>query len=215
MRVASTIALNAARLLRDAKTLLSNQSYDTAASLAILSMEESSKACLVLWRRSGLIQCDILKDIREGHIQKQRLFGIYRFIRAGIDAVVRDDSGELIDKNDVTDELVDIAAKAGLEAGHKEMVFADIGLFDHLKQFGFYVDVDENLEIAPTLGRASKADAEWHIRDAEDALKMFYSEPRFHSAMAAVYVLRQSAVPAKQRKAAITAALRRVNREDS
>ena len=61
-KVYIAIVLNAQRLMLDAKLLAAHGSFQSAVSLAILSLEESGKACIVRWKRSGLITRDISKD---------------------------------------------------------------------------------------------------------------------------------------------------------
>jgi AbiV family abortive infection protein len=79
---ADLIIENAERLFEDAKLLAAAGSYRTAISLAILSLEESGKACLVRWKKEGHIKRNIDREIRSGHIDKHHIFGAYRVVVA-------------------------------------------------------------------------------------------------------------------------------------
>ena len=77
MDTVAAIVKNAQRLLDDARLLAANGSYRTAESLAILSMEESGKACLVHWKLKGYLTTDIKEELR-GHLDKQKVLRAYR-----------------------------------------------------------------------------------------------------------------------------------------
>jgi AbiV family abortive infection protein len=73
---------NAERLLRDADILAAAGSYRTAVSLAVLSLEESGKACLIRWKTDGHLKRDISREICGGHIDKHQIFGAYKMVKA-------------------------------------------------------------------------------------------------------------------------------------
>ena len=54
--VVRTVLENARRLLSDAELLFENERYRSATALAILSMEEAGKACVIRWREEGFIR---------------------------------------------------------------------------------------------------------------------------------------------------------------
>src|SRR3981081_1143610 len=107
---------NAHRLLMDAKILEIRGRYQSAVSLAIVSLEESGKAGLVLWKREGLIPRDIFKDISTGHIFKQRILGTYFFTKAVYETAFFDADGQDIVPENV-DEVFERASRAGFEKG--------------------------------------------------------------------------------------------------
>jgi AbiV family abortive infection protein len=175
---------NAHRLLMDAKLLDSHGRYQSAVSLAILSLEESGKACLVRWKREGLITRDILKDLHIGHIFKQRILGTYFFTKAAFETAFPD-AGGLPTGND--DEVTERAARAGFEKGAPMMFLAESGAIDFMKMAGFYVDLNDKLEVISKGGNIDAGDAARHIKDAETAFEMTQASPRLHRGMAAVY----------------------------
>lgn len=186
--VVEQITANARRLLSDAKLLRTHGSFQSAVSLSILSLEESGKACLVRWKRAKLIERDISRDLYVGHINKQRIVGAYLFCRA-VANVVHESGGRVPIESDIPDDLVERAAKAGYENGHKIITFAEIGALDFVKMAGFYVDLDPNLEIL-SRGLAMKVeDATKHIQDAELGIEMATASDVLHRMMAAVYEL--------------------------
>jgi AbiV family abortive infection protein len=73
---------NAERLLKDADLLAAAGSYRTAISLAVLSLEESGKACVIRWKAEGRIKRDITREVRRGHLDKHQIFGAYRMVKA-------------------------------------------------------------------------------------------------------------------------------------
>jgi AbiV family abortive infection protein len=74
------IAENAERLLTHAKLLAQSGSYRSAISLAVLSMEESGKACLALWSKAG--KKTEVEELKLGHINKQRIYAAHRMLKA-------------------------------------------------------------------------------------------------------------------------------------
>ncbi|MDD1522114.1 MULTISPECIES: AbiV family abortive infection protein [Bradyrhizobium] len=177
--VVEEIVANARRLLSDAKLLAANGSYPTAVSLSVLSIEESGKACLVRWKRGGYLTRDITRDLRAGHIPKQRILGAYLFAK-GVFAATDDVA-------DITPEVVRRASVAGYHAGGLMSFYADSGALDFMKMTGFYLDVDENLEPMRWATSIRLLDAEQHISDAEMAIVMATGEDRLHRAMALAY----------------------------
>jgi AbiV family abortive infection protein len=182
------IVLNAQRLMLDAKLLAANKSFQSAVALAILSLEESGKACIVRWKRDGLITGDVSKDLRAGHIPKQRILGGYLFVKAAYEIVFLDRDSNPVEPPD-DDETIERAAKAGYEGGGRMTFYADSGALDFMKMAGFYVDLNDKLEVISKGGDIQAGDAARHIRDAELGIEMASSPPRIHRGMAAIYVL--------------------------
>jgi AbiV family abortive infection protein len=182
------IVLNAQRLMLDAKLLAAHGSFQSAVSLAILSLEESGKACIVRWKRSGLITRDISKDLYVGHIPKQRILGAYHFVKAAYEVAFFDKDGNPVEPPD-NDETVERAAKAGYKSGGRMIFYAESGALDFMKMAGFYVDLNDKLEVMSKGGDIQAGDAARHIRDAELGIEMARAPPRIHRGMAAVYEL--------------------------
>jgi AbiV family abortive infection protein len=187
---------NAHRLLVDAKILESRGRYQSAVSLAILCLEESGKACLVRWKREGLITRDIFKDISTGHIFKQRILGTYFFTKAVYETAFFDADGQDIVPENV-DEVFERASRAGFEKGAPMLFLAESGAMDFMKMAGFYVDLNDKLEVISKGGDIDAGDAARHIKDAETAFEMTQASPRLHRGMAAVY---ETGKPFKPRK---------------
>src|SRR5882672_3651424 len=124
--VVAAIMDNAHRLLTDAKILESRGRYQSAVSLAILSLEESGKSCLVRWKREGLINRDIFKDLHSGHIFKQRILGTYFFTKAAFETVFFEDGKEIAPEQD-DDEVVERGAKAGYKSAGTTLFIAESG----------------------------------------------------------------------------------------
>jgi AbiV family abortive infection protein len=186
---------SAHRLLMDAKILESRGRYQSAVSLAILSLEESGKACLVRWKRQGLITRDIFKDLHTAHIFKQRILGTYFFTKAAFETAFPDANGPPPDEDD---EVVERAAKAGFEKGAPMMFLAESGAMDFMKMAGFYVDLNDKLEVISRGGGIDAGDAARHIKDAETAFEMTQASPQLHRGMAAVYETSKSFKPRKR-----------------
>jgi AbiV family abortive infection protein len=184
--VVATVMDNAHRLLMDAKLLESKGRFQSAVSLAILSLEESGKACLVRWKRQGFITRDITNDLRAGHIPKQRILGAYLFAKAVLDSVFMDEHGNAIEPFDL-DAAVEIGAKAGYESGYKMSFYAESGSLDFMKMAGFYVDLNDKLEVISRGGDITAVDAARHIKDAETAFEMAAAPTRLQRGTAAVY----------------------------
>jgi AbiV family abortive infection protein len=180
---------NAERLLKDADLLAANGSYRTAISLAVLSTEESGKACLVCWKSAGHITRDISEELRSGHIDKQLIFATYRATMAIFSAgkVFR-----TVPPTNVHAPWEEPAFKRAFARALREealipQMTAAIGLLDHFKQAGFYVDLDDSMNIvAPGVAFNS----EWYemvASDAREALKMARVDSFTHQLMAIIY----------------------------
>jgi AbiV family abortive infection protein len=202
---------NAHRLLMDAKILESRGRYQSAVSLAILSLEESGKACLVRWKREGLITRDIFKEINTGHIFKQRILGTYFYTKAAFETAFPDKGPEPGDE----EEVVERAAKAGFEKGAPMMYLAESGAMDFMKMAGFYVDLNGKLEVISKGGNIDAGDAARHIKDAETAFEMTQASPRLHRGMAAVYDAGKRFKPRKRTREVYEAVWKQVAEPDS
>jgi len=181
----AAIAANAERLLTDAKLLATNGSFRTAIALAVLSIEESGKACLALWTKDGHLPSSAA-SLKRGHINKQRIFGTYRKLKA-INSV-----GKVVEKRDAGDyahepSLVKDFARTLDEHARLPVAKADFGLLDHFKQAGFYVDLNERLEVVQP---GVVFDQDWFDmveEDTTECLEMVRSSATDHKIMAVLY----------------------------
>ena len=78
------IRQNAIRLREDAELLYQNGRYESAVSLAVLSVEEAGKACLVRWKEDGFLKEELGPHIRRFHFQKQRILWCYFYAKEAL-----------------------------------------------------------------------------------------------------------------------------------
>jgi AbiV family abortive infection protein len=183
----STIIANARRLLDDANKLAAAGSFRTAISLAVLSFEESGKACLVYWQEAGFIS-----DARERlkhHIEKQRVFLAYRSVVAASKFGKLSPAGPLSDYKDFKSNS---ALSQASSEEHKAQVLVDliainINMNDYLKESGFYVDIDSDLNAVPSHTTFDRKQFEPQAQRAEDALRMASSPHDTQRFMATIY----------------------------
>ena len=177
---------NAHRLLMDAKILESRGRYAVG-----------SFACdiVVGGKRQGVpgpLETPRPHDPRYlqrpalGHILKQRILGTYFFTKAAFETVFSED-GKEVNPNDDDDEVIERAAKAGYERAGATLFIAKYGAMDFMKMAGFYVDLNEQLEVISKGGDIDAADAARHIKDAETAFEIAMAPPILHRGMVAVY----------------------------
>jgi AbiV family abortive infection protein len=175
------ITANAEELLSSAKLLQQANSFRVATSLAILSMEESAKGCLVFWKLTGLIDRDIKKDIRHGHLDKHRLFAAYDITQL------------MITMMDSAKTIADLKGAMRRPQGGKflksmlKVARAENGAYDALKQAGFYIDLDEDLTVKIPKHQADKAACAQAIADAELGIQILMQSARDHGFLSAVY----------------------------
>jgi len=133
---------NAKRLLTDAQALLAVGSAPTAYSLAVLAMEEASKAND--WHRIAAESGDALVDLSQKQ-HKDRL----RPVRQGFDylqafhALIHDPDGYTAESDE----------------SWRSRIEAEISNDNAMKQRGFYVDVDGDEVLEPSLISAAQAQA--------------------------------------------------------
>jgi len=203
----ATIIENAERLLAEATLLAENGCYRTAISLAVLSMEESGKACLVLWIKAGHLATSEATELKLGHINKQRIFGTYRTLKA-INAV-----GKVVPKAELSlaaygrCSTSTLGFKRELSKALRKHAFvpnaqAELGLLDHFKQAGFYVDIDEKLEV---VSPAVEYNEDWFnmvADDAKESLEMVRSDANEHKIMAVLYSAQTGKLPSRKERRA-------------
>lgn len=201
--VVKAIIENAERLLSDAILLADHGSYRTAESIAVLSMEEAGKACLVHWKRSGLLKGPIELFLR-GHIDKQRILNSYRAVKA----ILSDDDVEL--RNDPLPTMVytgrDKQIKETLykvlhEKINDHVISVESGITDLFKQGGFYTDITDELDIAMPILEYSKADFGKLLSLATEAIEMAKADDKIHYLLSVIYPAKLFVqVPGGQRK---------------
>jgi AbiV family abortive infection protein len=184
------IIQNAERLLQDARFLAYMDSYRTAIALAILSLKESGKACLVIWTKEGHIPLSEWEAVTRGHIDKQRILVTYNMLRTAksmVETIGEDGSYELA----ITFEPYPIVQREAIEHG----------LLDWSKQAGFYTDIDSALNVTDPVIEFSEEDFEMFASLADQALQMAKSKPDHHEIMAALYKAYKAdwAMPTKER----------------
>jgi AbiV family abortive infection protein len=169
--VVSTIIDNAESLLADARVLADKHSYQTAESLGILAMEECGKACLVNWKKKGLIDSDISAELR-GHLSKQRVFSSYRAAIGifSIGRVVPMEPGEEFPSYD--EDFKEKLMKAVHEHSFDHAVSIEVGLTEYYKQRGFYVDINDALEAVPSIATSTAEGFSATLDLAQEHLKM-------------------------------------------
>jgi len=184
-----TIIQNAERLLQDARLLAERGSYRTAIALAILSLEESGKACLVTWIKEG----HLLSTEREAarHIDKQRIFVTSRIFKAikSVYKAYKVDRGAAKGDHQARSWEEHLPKLAEAIETHVTVLRKTIeeGLLDHWKQAGFYVDIDDALNVVAPAIEFSEPWFDMFATDADEALQMAKSEPDDHEIMAILY----------------------------
>lgn len=172
---------NAARLLNDAKILYDAKSYRSAASLAVLSIEETGKACLVYWKLHEFELFTNEEIIKASHLLKQKVLSAYRFYKEAkpiMDAA----NGKVLGK-DMVDQM--IAAPDG--KWWPVHMAAITGSFDTVKQLGFYTDLNDDLTAFSIHATMGETDAKQQIAEAEFALTVFDEVDMAHFLMAVLY----------------------------
>lgn len=178
----TVIISNAERLLNDAIILKDAGSYRTSMALSILALEEVGKACLVKWKADGYISRDIIKDIRSGHVSKQRILGVYHWAKA-IKDVVDNQKNKKLSQG----QLEKLARKKSHKASIYTIHRAETGLYDGMKQMGFYTDIDDDLTVLDLQRDFKASDANFHISEAKEALGIIEASPIMHQVMADLY----------------------------
>ncbi|MCH8846557.1 MAG: AbiV family abortive infection protein [Proteobacteria bacterium] len=206
-----SIELNAKRLLEDAKLLQENGRYKTSFSISILSIEEAGKACLLKWGKDGYLNEKLKRKDILNHKNKQKIFSTFVFIDSFLRAILElcDDEEWMskvfneykVDKNgqnpakhilkELTKEenknYFELVCKKAGEKAHSLSITVESGGLDWLKQSGFYIDIDENLELVKAQQEFSIEDASEIIEFAERSISMIHKSDPLHVAMAAAY----------------------------
>jgi len=228
----TVIAENAVRLLEDAKHLQGHSSHRTATSLAILAIEEAGKACYVRWLEDGLIPHTDFHP-RLTHRDKQSLLLAFFFFQSALKALevyyedhTKHPSFDGIDLaalsakeaartiwrahvNSANDDLSDFVVEYCCKNGGKHMFYADMLVFDYVKQAGFYEDVGTAGEILCPFGTPDADNAQQAIELAEAAVKVPYRSLWCQRVMLGIY----RAVPRTDERKARQALTKAIARE--
>ncbi len=167
--LSALILQNAERVLRDANILYDAGSYATAGALACVSIEEAGKACLILWKDKGLIERDISKDITN-HGSKHRVFAGLKEAKSFVSLF----SQELED-NEIEERIISQV----LEPNRESSFLAKIGAYDAFKQYGLYVDIQDQAHFQPEKV-IHRGDVEYLIAEATLAVQLVREIPFIH-----------------------------------
>jgi AbiV family abortive infection protein len=194
------LALNARRLLNDAETVLTHGSHQTAASLAILAIEEVGKYIQVKWQFDETAKpsgnAARAAKGRPAHQWKQFTVGTFYLAEVAIDTV-RHAATETLQKlgqpvteknirthitmlaKAVKDEnrdesiqkIIELVAERMYESsGGRFVRDAQGGRIDAVKQRGFYVDLDAEGKIVSDPSAMTRDDAEIWLGHARRAI---------------------------------------------
>jgi AbiV family abortive infection protein len=209
--VVHTVVENARRLLKDAELLFENERYRSAAALAILSIEESGKACVIRWREEGFISRNIQKDIRHFHFHKQRVLCCFLFseeilvaseeyydVPSNIPKIEKKKNEFETEKEYLTyiwqkfvdrdnKDYLEFIAERSAKRAFEYALFVETGTIDSFKQHCFYTDIDENLALHLPFGAPDRDDAEECLSLAKTAVGIPLRSLMLQKMMAAVY----------------------------
>jgi AbiV family abortive infection protein len=213
------IIANAERLYADGIRMRTLGSHRTASALFILAMEEAGKACLLRWVDHGYDRDKIFKELAAGHIEKQLVYLAYVYVkclRAVANIVPRSaDHKQFGFKSKVGDNLREALAKEIHKRTHFHNGTLRTGLYDHVKQSGFYTDVKSDFTIADP---AFKDGAISHFleEDARDAIAMAREDGLTQSVLAAMYFNSTIIEPisGKQRREMLPDIIERLSKQD-
>lgn len=173
-RTHDAILQNARRLLRDAQHLAGQRSFRTAIALAVLSIEESGKACAVRWLETGSMRKNEADALLRGHIGKQQVFAAYRVFKAisSVGSIVRQEEvpDQVLASID-RDQLIEDMAEA-ISKNHVHIRASELGLLDHLKQTGFYTDLESDFDPSSQAAEFSEGWFDLVREYAEEAMEM-------------------------------------------
>jgi AbiV family abortive infection protein len=194
------LALNARRLLNDAEAVLTHGSHQTAASLAILAIEEVGKYMQVKWQfdETAKSSGNVARAAkgRRAHQRKQFIVGTFYLADVAVDAV-RHAATEILQKlgQPVTEENIQthvtmlakavkdenrdesiqkiievVAEKMHESSGGRFVRDAQSGQIDAVKQRGFYVDLDAEGKIVSDPSAMTRDEAEIWLGHARRAV---------------------------------------------
>lgn len=163
----SELADNARRLLADAELVFERGSHQTAASLAILALEEVGKFFQVKWDAGDGKPVNLPMRGPKAHQSKQATVGSFYAAEAAIagmkeflrgmgypddDRTVSQFATALHMPDEKAQEALEkvvafVAAKMADDEKTRLMRFARMGLVDRIKQQGLYVDIDKDGEL--------------------------------------------------------------------
>jgi AbiV family abortive infection protein len=200
-----TVVSNARRLRDDAKILFERGSYPTAAAIAILSVEESGKACLIQWAESKWLPREEVTILLTRHFDKQRILAPYMIARAmkRLAPTIKDGKLVGLEYSLLNDETF---ARKLLDYCYQDVwasleMLADGGAFDHLKEIGLYVDVNAYLHVNITQRPISREESEGLIRCADLGIEAATADRLSHEAMMLFYSAEAGKAPNREKRA--------------
>jgi AbiV family abortive infection protein len=213
------IISNAERLYADGIRMAALGSHRTASALYILSMEEAGKACLLRWVDHGYDKEKIFKELSTGHIQKQLVYLAYVYLkclRAVADIVPTSIDQKKFDfRSKVGDNLREALAKEIYKRSYYHNGTLRSGLYDHVKQSGFYTDVASDFTITKP---AFKDGSIYRFleEDARDAIVMAREDQLTQSVLAAMYFnnILIDPLPSRQRREILPDIIDRLSKHD-
>jgi AbiV family abortive infection protein len=206
---------NAERLYADGIRMRTLGSERTASSLFILSMEEAGKACLIRWIELGHDRAKILNELTNGHIEKQLVYLAYIYIKCvqAVGTIVP--IGSAPSGFDLTPKVDQLRESLAKEIAKRTPYYSGTlltGLYDHVKQSGFYTDVKEDLSIASPAFKDGLI--VHHLEeDARDAIAMVREDDATQAYMAAIYFSDLiKPIPGKQRRERLVGLIETLNK---
>lgn len=186
--VVRDIIANAERLYADGIRLRSLGSNRTANSLFVLAMEEAGKSCILQWLNFGYDKTKLLSELSTGHIEKQLIYMAYVYVKClrTVATIVEHPNPPFFD---FISKVPDLREGLAQEI-HKQTPYhhgtLTTGLYDSIKQSGFYSDVSEDLDLKK---RPFKDEfIVQHLEeDARDALAMARENTLIQRVQAAMY----------------------------
>jgi AbiV family abortive infection protein len=200
---ARKVIANAERLYADAIRMRTLGSKRTASSLFILAMEEASKACLIRWIDLGYDRGKILEELANDHLQKQLVYLAYIYTKClkEVGTLVPAKTAKEVAIKQKAEDIREALAKAIARRTPYYSGSLLTGLYDHVKQAGFYTDVKDDLSIAePAYKDGSIVH---HLEeDARDAIAMAREDNLTLAMTALIYFSQLSKpLPGKQGRA--------------
>ena len=180
----------ATKLSADAKILFGHGSLNTSASLCMLSIEESGKACLLLWKTLNLLSDAIFRKSLLSHISKQRVYSAY--VRTcSVLKVIEEDWNKLQDRKINylrVDELLSKGDQADLREANNNEYMIEIGFWNLIKFSGFYSGVDGVADHAEHNVECSEEFVSYAIQQSESALLMASQPTPVHVVVANAFL---------------------------
>jgi len=177
-------------------------------------MEEAGKACILQWLDFGYNKKRLLGELSTGHIEKQLVYMAYVYVKClrSVAEIVSHPAHPFFDFRSKVPNLREALASAIHKQSPYHQSTLTTGLYDHVKQSGFYTDVMDNLTLADPAFKDG-AIIQHLEEDARDALAMAREEKliqRVHASMYFNEVLMKP-IPGKKRREILPGIISRLN----